>query len=73
MTALIAELVELARGDRGSTDVDDVRLDLVVAEAIERTTRNRPRVSFRPELEESLVRGVPSIRFRLTLTERKHR
>ena len=39
---------------------EDVRLDLVVAEAIERTTRNRPGVTFRPALEESLVRGVPS-------------
>jgi two-component system sensor histidine kinase MprB len=60
MTALVAELVELARGDREPTEPEDVRLDLVVAGAIERTTRNRPGVSFRPELEESLVRGVPA-------------
>jgi two-component system sensor histidine kinase MprB len=60
MTALIAELVELARGDRAPADPVDVRLDLVAADAIERTRRNRPGVGFRPELEESLVRGVPS-------------
>jgi two-component system sensor histidine kinase MprB len=60
MTALVAELVELARGDRDPAEPEDVRLDLVVAGAIERTTRNRPGVSFRPELEESLVRGVSS-------------
>jgi two-component system sensor histidine kinase MprB len=60
MTALIAELVELARGDLAPADPEDVRLDLVTAEAIERTRRNRPGVSFKPELEESMIRGVPA-------------
>ncbi len=60
MTALIAELVELARGDLAPADPEDVRLDLVAAEAIERTRRNRPGVTFRPELTESMIRGVPS-------------
>ena len=50
MTALIAELVELARGDLVPADPEDVRLDLVAAEAIERTRRNRPGVTFKPEL-----------------------
>jgi len=60
MTALVAELMELARGDQEPAETEDIRLDLVVADAIERTTRNRPGVRFRPQLEESLVRGVPS-------------
>jgi two-component system sensor histidine kinase MprB len=60
MTALVAELMELARGDQEPAETEDVRLDLVVADAIDRTTRNRPGVSFRPQLEESLVRGVPA-------------
>jgi two-component system sensor histidine kinase MprB len=60
MTALISELVELARGDQAPAEPEDVRLDLVAAEAIERTSRNRPGVSFKPELDESLIRGVPS-------------
>ena len=60
MTVLIAELVELARGDLAPADPEDVRLDLVAAEAIERTRRNRPGVSFKPELEESMIRGVPA-------------
>jgi two-component system, OmpR family, sensor histidine kinase MprB len=60
MTALIAELVELARGDRAPAEAEDVRLDLVTADAVERTRRNHPGVVFRPKLEESLVRGVPS-------------
>jgi two-component system sensor histidine kinase MprB len=60
MSALVAELVELARGDRQPQEAEDVRLDLVAADAIERTRRNRPGVEFSPELEETLVRGVPS-------------
>jgi two-component system sensor histidine kinase MprB len=60
MTALIAELVELARGDQTPNEPEDVRLDLVTADAIERTRRNRPGVSFKAELEPSPIRGVPS-------------
>jgi len=60
MTALIAELVELARGDQAPTDPEDVRLDLVTADAIERTRRNRPGVTFKAALEPSLIRGVPA-------------
>ena len=60
MTALIAELVELARGDLAPADPEDVRLDLLTAEAIERTRRNRPGVTFEAELHESLITGVPA-------------
>jgi len=60
MTVLIAELVELARGDQAPAEPEDVRLDLVTADAIERTRRNRPGVEFRAELEESPIRGVPA-------------
>jgi two-component system, OmpR family, sensor histidine kinase MprB len=60
MTALIAELVELARGDQAPTDPEDVRLDLITAGAIERTRRNRPGIRFNPDLEETMIRGVPS-------------
>ena len=60
MTALIAELVELARGDQAPVEPEDVRLDLATAGAIERTRRNRPGVSFKPDLQESMIRGVPA-------------
>ena len=60
MSALVSELVELARGDEHPQEAEDVRLDLVAADAIQRMTRNRPGVEFKPELEETLVRGVPS-------------
>ncbi len=58
MSLLVSELVELARGDRAAADPDDVRLDLVVADAIARTERNRSGVSIVASLEESMIWGV---------------
>jgi two-component system, OmpR family, sensor histidine kinase MprB len=60
MTALIAELIELARGDQLPTEPEEVRLDLVTEEAVERTRRDRPGITFRTELKESVVSGVPA-------------
>jgi two-component system sensor histidine kinase MprB len=62
MTALIGELIELARETRGEPQErsKDVRLDLLAADAVERARRNRPGVEFRTDLHESLVRGAPS-------------
>jgi two-component system sensor histidine kinase MprB len=59
MTTLISELIELARGEEHAVEAEDVRLDLVAADAVERTKRNRPGIEFKTDLEESLVRGVP--------------
>ena len=60
MTALIAELIELARGDQLPSEREEVRLDLVTEGAVERTRRDRPGVTFNTELRESIVSGVPS-------------
>jgi two-component system sensor histidine kinase MprB len=60
MTNLIAELIELARGEQQVFEPEDVRLDLVTAAAVERARRNRPGVEFETTLDESLGRGVPS-------------
>jgi two-component system, OmpR family, sensor histidine kinase MprB len=60
MTTLIAELIELARGDQLPSEPEDVRLDLVAQDAVERTRRDRPGVTFNTDLRESLVRGVPA-------------
>jgi len=60
MTTLIAELIELARGEHGPDEVsEDVRLDLAAADAVERSRRHCPEVSFTTDLQESLVHGVP--------------
>jgi two-component system, OmpR family, sensor histidine kinase MprB len=58
MTTLVAELMALARGDRGPDEPEDVRLDLLIAAAVERTRRHRPGVEFATDLEESIVHGV---------------
>jgi two-component system sensor histidine kinase MprB len=60
MTTLIAELVELSHGDREPSEAKDVRLDVLTADAVERTRRNRPGVEFKTDLQESLVHGVPA-------------
>jgi two-component system sensor histidine kinase MprB len=60
LTTLIGELFELARGEQQTSEPEDVRLDVVAADAIARTRRNRPAVTFVPSLEESTVRGVPA-------------
>jgi two-component system sensor histidine kinase MprB len=59
MTTLISELIELARGEEHGVAPEDVRLDLVAADAVERTKRNRPGIEFTTDLHESLVYGVP--------------
>jgi two-component system sensor histidine kinase MprB len=61
MTTLISELIELARAEQQpSLEPEEVRLDLLVADAVERSRRNRPEISYSAELEPTTVRGVPS-------------
>jgi two-component system sensor histidine kinase MprB len=60
MTTLVSELVELARGERQAADTEDVRLDEVVAAAVERARRNAPGVEFETAIVESVVHGVPA-------------
>ena len=60
MTTLIAELMDLARGDEQQGEPEEVRLDLLTADTVERVRRNRPGVSFVTDLEESVVHGFPA-------------
>jgi two-component system sensor histidine kinase MprB len=60
MTALVAELVELARGYEPAEEQEPVRLDLVVADALERARRRTPQTQFAARLEETTVLGVRS-------------
>jgi two-component system, OmpR family, sensor histidine kinase MprB len=60
LTVLIGELMQLARGEQPPAQPEDVRLDLVTADAVDRIRRNRPEVAFSTDLEESVVHGVPS-------------
>ena len=60
MTTLISELIELARAEQHAEPLEDIRLDLLTADAVERARRNRPLVVFTTDLEESIVHGAPS-------------
>jgi two-component system sensor histidine kinase MprB len=57
MTTLIAELIELARGDQPLAEPEDVRLDLVAGDAVDRARRDRPNVTFTTSFEVSVVHG----------------
>jgi two-component system sensor histidine kinase MprB len=60
MTTLIAELIELARVGRTPAETEDIRLDLLAADAIQRAGRARPGVRFTTDFDESLVHGEPA-------------
>jgi two-component system, OmpR family, sensor histidine kinase MprB len=59
LSALVNDLIELARGDQPGAETDDVRLDRVAAESLARARRNPPGIHFEAELEPVLVDGVP--------------
>jgi two-component system sensor histidine kinase MprB len=60
MTTLIAELIELARAEQQAAQPEELRLDVLTAQVLERVRRNHPVVVFRPTLEETFVHGVPA-------------
>ena len=60
MTTLISGLIELARAEQLSVEPEDVRLDLLVADAVDRARRNRPEIAYSAELEPTTIRGVSS-------------
>jgi two-component system, OmpR family, sensor histidine kinase MprB len=60
LTNLLAELIELARTEEQAAEPEVVRLDLVTAQAVDRVRRDRPGVTFKTTLNESVVHGVPA-------------
>ena len=60
MAALVGDIVELARDGETAAEPDDVRLDVLVADAVERAERNARGVSFQLTARPTLVRGVPA-------------
>ena len=57
LTRLIQDLIDLARGDQTPEEEEEVRLDWVVAAAVERAATNWPSVQFDAQLVESVVVG----------------
>jgi two-component system sensor histidine kinase MprB len=59
LSALVNDLIELARGDLPAGSVEDVRLDHVVEESVARARRNAPDVEFKASLLPVSTDGVP--------------
>jgi two-component system sensor histidine kinase MprB len=60
LTALVGDVVELARGSEAQAAAEDVRLDLVVTDAVERARRHSPEITFETELAPTVVHGIPA-------------
>jgi two-component system sensor histidine kinase MprB len=60
LTLLMNDLIDLARGEEPHVDAEDMRLDLVVGEVVDRAHRHTPTTPFQVELEPTIVAGVPA-------------
>jgi two-component system sensor histidine kinase MprB len=59
LSALIGDLIDLARGDLPPGEAEEIRLDHVIEGSLERARRNFPGVRFESSLEPVLLEGVP--------------
>jgi two-component system, OmpR family, sensor histidine kinase MprB len=59
LTALVGDIVELARGSRPADTLDDVQLDTLVASLVDRFERRFPDLRFERTLEPTVVSGEP--------------
>ncbi len=59
LSALISDVIELARGDLPITTAEDIQLDRIVAESVARARRDFPHVNFEARLAPVIVEGVP--------------
>ena len=59
LTALVGDVVELARDPQSGAEVDDVRLDEIAAAQVERARRRAGDLVWETELEPTIVSGHP--------------
>ena len=59
LTILVGDLVDLSKTDVDEVEIEDVRLDLAVADAVERARLHAPRCRFALDVEPCLVRAAP--------------
>jgi two-component system sensor histidine kinase MprB len=57
LSSLVADLIEVARGDSPPERVEDLRFDRLVEDALDRARRNAPEVEFKEQLSAIWVRG----------------
>jgi len=60
LTLLMNDLIELARGDEPHADNEDVRLDLLVEDALARAARHAQATPIEPDLEPTIIACVPA-------------
>jgi two-component system sensor histidine kinase MprB len=60
LTLLMNDLIDLARGEEPRSDTEDVGLDVLVTEVIERAARHAPATPLHVTLEPTVVAGVPA-------------
>jgi two-component system sensor histidine kinase MprB len=59
LSQLVGDLIELARGDLTADRTEDVRLDRVLEESLQRARRNSPGIDFTATLTPVTLEGVP--------------
>jgi two-component system sensor histidine kinase MprB len=59
LTALIGDLIDLARGDAPDPAVEDVRLDALAYESVQRARRHAPGLDFSLSAEPCVAEGAP--------------
>lgn len=60
LSLLVSDLIDLARPAAGEAEVEEVRLDLLVEEAVARARRHAPATEFRLDARATIVRAVPA-------------
>jgi two-component system, OmpR family, sensor histidine kinase MprB len=60
LSLLMNDLIDLARGEEPRADAEDMRLDLVVGEVLDRARRHASPTPLDVELEPTIVTGVPA-------------
>jgi two-component system sensor histidine kinase MprB len=57
LSNLVSDLIEVARGDTPPTNVEEIRLDHLAEDALDRARRNAPQSDFREHLSPVTLRG----------------
>ena len=60
LTLLMNDLIDLAKGEEPRSGAEEVRLDLLTGEVLERARRRAPETPLLAELEPTIVTGVPA-------------
>lgn len=59
LTQLVSDVLDLARGASPSDHIESIELDTIVREAVARTQRRAPQLSFETDLEPTVIENAP--------------